>query len=100
MSVSVRNPRVDLIRGAAAPVRWLGTHSCELYLFHLIVLGLLRTALPRSEVVSDQKLILLVAFLALSALISAAVARWFADPLNRLTGRSPSRTGLPTLDAG
>ncbi|HEY4253144.1 MAG TPA: acyltransferase [Roseomonas sp.] len=62
---------------------WLGRHSYELYLFHLLVLGGLRTVFPPRGVVGDAKLLLLAAFLALSAAIAAAIARCYAEPLNR-----------------
>ena len=63
-------------------VCWFGRHSYELYLFHIIVLGLLRSALPRTALPVAGKLPLFIAFLALSGLLAAAMARYFADPAN------------------
>ena len=68
--------------GPSRGVAWLGRHSYELYLFHIVVLGLMREWLPRVAVRDIWKLPLLAAFVLLSALIAAGVARGFADPLN------------------
>ncbi|UTH76654.1 acyltransferase [Chromobacterium sp. IIBBL 290-4] len=74
-----------------APMAWLGRHSYELYLFHLITLGLLRTAYPPKLTLGDDKLILLAAYLALSILTAVIVARGYAEPLNRLVRRAWAR---------
>jgi peptidoglycan/LPS O-acetylase OafA/YrhL len=66
-----------------AVVGWFGRRSYELYLFHLVVLGMLRTIFPPSSVAGDEKLILLVSFLLFSAALSASIARLYAEPLNR-----------------
>ncbi len=62
---------------------WLGRLSYELYLFHLVVLGLMRTAFPPRAASGDAKLLLLAAFLVLSAALAALIARFYAEPLNR-----------------
>ncbi|MBU9517543.1 acyltransferase [Burkholderia multivorans] len=71
-----------------APLRWSGRLSYELYLFHLIVLGALRTCWPPSATYGDDKLLLLVAYLAVSAALSAAIARGIATPLDRAIKRA------------
>ena len=68
----------------AAALAWCGRLSYELYLFHLVVLGLMRTVFPDQQVVGDEKLVLLAAFLALSAGLAAVIARAFSEPLNRI----------------
>ncbi len=67
----------------AAALAWCGRLSYELYLFHLVVLGLIRTVFPDEAALGDGKLALLVVFLALSALLAALVAKTFSEPLNR-----------------
>jgi peptidoglycan/LPS O-acetylase OafA/YrhL len=71
--------RSHVLRG----VGWLGKLSYEIYLFHLIALGAIRTIFPFGSVVGNEKLLLLAAFLMVSIALSAAVARFYAEPLNR-----------------
>ncbi|MGH8782239.1 acyltransferase family protein [Paraburkholderia sp.] len=66
---------------------WFGRHSYELYLFHLIVLGTLRTVYPPHATAGDDKLLLMAAYFALAALVAALIARFFAEPLNRYVRR-------------
>ena len=68
----------------SAVIEALGKLSYELYLFHLIVLGLLRTIYPPSHVTGDEKLALLVGYLLLSVGLGAAIARSYAEPSNRV----------------
>lgn len=72
-----------------ATVEWCGRLSYELYLFHLVVLGLIRTVFPNRQAVGDEKLVLLAAFLALSAGLAAIIATTFSGPLNRTLRPSP-----------
>jgi peptidoglycan/LPS O-acetylase OafA/YrhL len=74
------------MRAFAVP-EGLGRLSYELYLFHLIVLGLLRTIFPPSSVTGDEKLALLLGYLLLSASLGAAIARIYAAPSNRFVRR-------------
>ena len=64
-------------------IEWFGHLSYELYLFHLIVLGLMRTNAPPRSVTGDGSVLLLLVFLIVSAAVAAAVSRYFAEPLNR-----------------
>ncbi|MCO1346588.1 acyltransferase [Burkholderia vietnamiensis] len=68
----------------SALIEALGKLSYELYLFHLIVLGLLRTSYPPSHVTGDEKLALLVGYLLLSVGLGATIARNYAEPSNRV----------------
>jgi peptidoglycan/LPS O-acetylase OafA/YrhL len=61
---------------------WLGRHSYELYLFHIILLAGMRDIVPRARMSYGAKLPLFALFLALSCLLAGVVARYFADPLN------------------
>lgn len=82
-----------------APLRWSGRLSYELYLFHLIVLGTLHTFWPPSATHGNGKLVLLVAYLALSAGVSAVIARGYATPLDRFIKRAASRPAAPVTDS-
>ncbi|HEV7357449.1 MAG TPA: acyltransferase [Steroidobacteraceae bacterium] len=61
---------------------WLGRHSYELYLFHIILLAGMRDIVPKATLPYAAKLPLFALFLALSCLLAAVVARYFAEPLN------------------
>ena len=59
-----------------------GRRSYELYLFHLVVLGLARSILPARQVMGDGRLLVLALYLLLSAVLAAAVGRVWSDPVN------------------
>ncbi|MBR8158766.1 acyltransferase [Burkholderia cenocepacia] len=82
-----------------APLRWSGRLSYELYLFHLVVLGALRTLWPPSVTHGDGMLALLVAYLALSAGASVIIARGYATPLDRFIKRIASRPAAHVTDS-
>ncbi len=69
------------------PVRWLGRHSYELYLFHIVVLALMRDLVPRDGLGYAMKLPWLALFVVLSAGIAGAVSRFFSEPANALLRR-------------
>ncbi|TDA43248.1 acyltransferase family protein [Burkholderia pyrrocinia] len=83
---------------ALTPLRWSGRLSYELYLFHLIVLGTLRTFWPPFATHGDGKLALLIAYLVLSAGLSAVIARGYATPLDRFIKRVASRPAVRVPD--
>lgn len=67
----------------SAPLRWMGRHSYELYLFHIIVLGLMRNVWTRADLSFDTRLPALLGFVLASAAVAAAVARGVSQPVNR-----------------
>ena len=76
--------------GSQTPAGWArralmrcGRDCYEIYLLHLVVLGLLRTWAPPALTHGDVKLALLLACVAGSCLIGAAVARGYSTPINR-----------------
>jgi peptidoglycan/LPS O-acetylase OafA/YrhL len=92
---------VNGARGSAhllAPLRLSGKISYELYLFHLVVLGGLRTLYPPSATHGDEKLLLLAVYLALSAAVSVLIARGYATPLERLVKRQWLRASVRAPD--
>jgi peptidoglycan/LPS O-acetylase OafA/YrhL len=66
-----------------SPLRWLGRHSYELYLFHIIVLAAMRNLLDKTELSYWARLPWLMLFLLLSAILAALVARYVSEPANR-----------------
>jgi peptidoglycan/LPS O-acetylase OafA/YrhL len=78
-----RLPAGALARWSGRPLAWLGSHSYELYLFHIVVLGIIVEWMPKSAMTIDHKLPMLALFLALSAALAWIAARFFGDPLNQ-----------------
>ncbi|HEY4146741.1 acyltransferase [Pinirhizobacter sp.] len=76
-------PAGALATRVGGPLRWLGSHSYELYLFHIVVLGLMQQVIPRAAMDAGRKLPMLGVYFLVSALIAWAVARWYGNPLNR-----------------
>jgi len=71
----------------AKPLRWLGRHSYELYLFHIVILALMRNVFARGELAPYAWGMWLALFIALSTLIAYAVARYISEPANRALRR-------------
>ncbi|HEY0976782.1 MAG TPA: acyltransferase [Flavobacteriales bacterium] len=57
-------------------LRWMGRHSYELYLFHIIVLGVMRDLVGRDELPRGLKLPWMLLFFGLSAAVAFGVGRW------------------------
>lgn len=64
-------------------VRWLGRHSYELYLFHIIVLALFRNAWDRNELPAAAWVPWMLLYIGVSAVAAMCVARWISEPANR-----------------
>lgn len=64
------------------PIRWMGAHSYELYLFHIVVLGLMRNLYTKQTLSYAMHLPWLCLFLLTSALLAALVSRFVAEPAN------------------
>jgi peptidoglycan/LPS O-acetylase OafA/YrhL len=65
------------------PLRWMGRHSYELYLFHIVVLACMRDLVPRDTLANGAKPLWLLVFIALSCVAAAVVSRYFSEPANR-----------------
>lgn len=74
---------LQALAAATTPLRWLGRHSYELYLFHVIVLAGLRQFFDRATLDRDHRVPLLLAFVLASSLVAFLVSRQFAEPINR-----------------
>jgi peptidoglycan/LPS O-acetylase OafA/YrhL len=64
-------------------VCWFGKNSYELYLFHIIVLALMREICPPGSLGNYSKLVWMVIFFSLSALIAGTISRIYSQPLNK-----------------
>ncbi len=73
-------------------LRWLGRHSYELYLFHIIVLAAMRDLVPGATLTFAWQMPWLAVYLTISCVAAGAIARWFGDPANDLL----RQTLLPT----
>lgn len=62
---------------------WLGQRSYELYLFHLIVLGLMKVFYFPKTTLPAEKLMLLPLFFIASIVLSWAIEKYYSTPLNR-----------------
>ncbi|GFZ88864.1 acyltransferase family protein [Dyella caseinilytica] len=93
-----RLPADGVSRRLGRPLAWLGAHSYELYLFHIVVLGVIVELVPKTAMTIEQKLPMLAAFLALSAILAWLAARFFGDPLNRVLRSRFARGGAKMQD--
>lgn len=75
-------PIGKFVRRLGTPLAWVGSHSYELYLFHILVLGIMLEFVPKASMPFDHKLPMLALFFALSVLFAWAAARFVGDPVN------------------
>ena len=74
-------------KSRSAPVRLMclmGRQSYEVYLFHGIVLAVLRNVVPKGTMPYVYKLPMFALFVIASVLLAGAVARYYAEPANAL----------------
>lgn len=62
---------------------WLGQQSYELYLFHLIVLGLIKTFFPPIETSFTMKIVLLSVYFVGAICLSSLIEKYYSTVLNR-----------------
>ena len=80
---SVSRPSTMAARSIAGRgMRWLGRHSYELYLFHIIVLGVMRDIVPGEALGTVWQIPWLLLFLLVSVAAAAGVARTVGGPAN------------------
>ncbi len=79
---STRTEQASWLAGRA--IRWLGRHSYEIYLFHIIVLAAMRDVVAGDALGPAWQVPWLLLFLSLSCLIAREVARRWSEPANTL----------------
>ena len=85
-------------RQVSAPIRWFGQHSYELYLFHIIMLALMRAETDKIGLSSAWRPALFLLFLCGSALLAGIVAQFYSDALNRRIRRAfIMMRGMPAI---
>lgn len=67
---------------AAKIVCWFGKNSYELYLFHIIVLAVMKSVAPPEKLGNTSKIIWLSLFLLLSVCLSEIIAKYYSQTLN------------------
>ena len=61
---------------------WIGQRSYEMYLFHLIVLGLMKVFYFPKETLPTEKLMLLPIYFIAVFMLSWAIEKYYSTPLN------------------
>ena len=74
--------KVKPISYTARSLVWIGQRSYEMYLFHLIVLGLMKVVYFPKETVAAEKLMLLPVYFIAVFILSWAIEKYYSTPLN------------------
>ncbi len=84
-----------VVRGFSTCIQSLGRLSYELYLFHIVVLGVMRNYYIPKTLDRTETTILLFAYLVLSVIISWTLNRYYySEPLNTLIRRFSARANF------
>ncbi|WP_448761119.1 acyltransferase family protein [Acinetobacter tandoii] len=78
----VQDPKVKPVSYAARSLVWIGQRSYEMYLFHLIVLGLVKVVYFPKETLAAEKLMLLPVYFIAVFMMSWAIEKYYSTPLN------------------
>ncbi|MGH1400327.1 MAG: acyltransferase family protein [Acinetobacter tandoii] len=78
----VQDPKVEPVSYAARSLVWIGQRSYEMYLFHLIVLGLMKVVYFPKETLAAEKLMLLPVYFIAVFMMSWAIEKYYSTPLN------------------
>jgi len=65
-------------------IRWFGRRSYELYLFHIVVLGIMREYFSGNAMSLREKPIWLLFFILMSVIISEIIFKYYSEPLNSM----------------
>lgn len=78
----VQDPKVKPVSYAARSLVWIGQRSYKMYLFHLIVLGLMKVVYFPKETLAAEKLMLLPVYFIAVFMMSWAIEKYYSTPLN------------------
>ncbi|OTG62898.1 acyltransferase family protein [Acinetobacter silvestris] len=77
-----QNSQVQAQSKMSKAMVWIGQRSYEMYLFHLIVLGLIKVFYFPKETLPTEKLILLPIFFITTFVLSWLIEKYYSRPLN------------------
>ncbi|OTG65639.1 acyltransferase [Acinetobacter sp. ANC 4470] len=77
-----QNPQAEAQSKMSKVLVWIGQRSYEMYLFHLIVLGLLKVFYFPKETLPTEKLILFPVFFIATFILSWAIEKYYSAPLS------------------
>ena len=60
----------------------IGRNSYEIYLFHLVVLGLMKVVYIPQTTSGNIKVLLLVIYIILTLILGSLIAKYFSNPIN------------------
>ena len=77
-----QDPKVKPTSSTARSLVWIGQRSYEMYLFHLIVLGLMKVVYFPKDTLAAEKLMLLPVYFIAVFILSWAIEKYYSTPLN------------------
>jgi peptidoglycan/LPS O-acetylase OafA/YrhL len=95
MEGTLRNAMSASAQLVSIPIAWLGRHSYELYLFHVVVLALMRNVADTEGLAPAYKPLWFLVFIVLLYATASVISRFYSEPLNgwirkRLLRNGPS----------
>lgn len=81
--ITANNKKTDQLNPFNKAVLWFGKNTYELYLFHIIVLALMKQIIMSEQLGDYSKLLWFTIFIALSAITSGVIAKYYSEPLNK-----------------
>ncbi|MEN3977375.1 acyltransferase [Acinetobacter sp. CWB-B33] len=83
-----QDPKVKPVSYTARSLVWIGQRSYEMYLFHLIILGLMKVVYFPKDTLAAEKLMLLPVYFIAVFILSWAIEKYYSTPLNKRIRKS------------
>ncbi|QYA54629.1 acyltransferase [Acinetobacter johnsonii] len=77
-----QEPKAKPVSHTARILVWIGQRSYEMYLFHLIILGLMKVVYFPKDTLAAEKLMLLPVYFIAVFILSWAIEKYYSTPLN------------------